>query len=329
MSSKGSKKNPTKTPVVKGQQTLHSFMSSPSCDTPTLSPSQDPKKCTPPSGPKNPSKKLNISNEEMDTSKESVPEENAENDNLNDLDHRLQLMEKRITESIKKSICEVISIKLQPIEKDIKALTVTSQHYNSTVTEVKQLKLENMDLRQKYTALQEDNQALCNRLNKIEDKLLEDNVIITGAPEDAWETESTLYEKVYQLIAYTVDAQDSQLQLDKARKAKIHNVKRLGSFSKFRGHPISVNFEKKSEAKYFMENKGYLPDGIRVKREFCSETEQERRILRPVMNAAKRNPDYRGKCRWDGSSLVIKGKTYTSHNIGELPSDLNGYKVSS
>ena len=223
MSSKGSKKNSNKTPIVKGQQTLHSFMSSPNCDTPTSSHSQDPKKHTPPSEPKNPLKKLNISSEEMDISKESIPEENT--DNLNDLDHRLQLMEKRITESIKESICKVISIKLEPIEKDIKALTVTSQNYNSTVTEVKQLKLEYMDLWQKYTALQEDNQALHNRLNKIEHKLLEDNVIITGTPEDAWETESTLYEKVYQLIANTVDAQDRQLQLDKAQNVKIHNVK--------------------------------------------------------------------------------------------------------
>ena len=65
---------------------------------------------------------------------------------------------------------------------------------------------------------------LKNRLTNIEDKLLENNVIINGVREDAWETITALKEKVTNLIVYTVDAQDPDIQLEKAHKAKIVNV---------------------------------------------------------------------------------------------------------
>ena len=49
--------------------------------------------------------------------------------------------------------------------------------------------------------------------------------------------------------------------------------------------------------------------------------------LRPVFNAAKVHPDYRCKCKLEGSDLIIKGKKL--HNLTELPEDLSGHKVTS
>ena len=90
-----------------------------------------------------------------------------------------------------------------------------------------------------------------------------------------------------------------------------------------------IQFESPSAAHYFWENKGYLPDGIRVCQQFTDDTEQHRRILRPVFNAAKAHPDYRGKCKMEGSDLIIKGKKFGLHNLSELPDELSGHKVTS
>ena len=83
---------------------------------------------------------------------------------------------------------------------------------------------ENVKLKTRIRKIEEENKLLKNRLTNIEDKLLENNVIINGVREDAWETVTALKQKVISLIAYTVDAQDPDIQLEKARKAKIVNV---------------------------------------------------------------------------------------------------------
>ena len=61
--------------------------------------------------------------------------------------------------------------------------------------------------------VKEENIELKARLNSIENKLLESNFILTGVSDDPLEQESNLQDKVYDLIAYTVNAQDVQVQL--------------------------------------------------------------------------------------------------------------------
>ena len=154
-------------------------------------------------------------------------------------------------------------------------------------------------------------------------------MIINGIREDTWETVSALREKVINLIAYTVDAQDTDIQLEKARKAKIVRVTRIGSYSSKRGRAISVQSEKYREASYFWDNKGYLSENITVRKEYSETTENERHILRPVFNAAKKHPKFKGCCKMENGALIIKSKTYTSEKIKELPAELDTFKVTS
>ena len=51
----------------------------------------------------------------------------------------------------------------------------------------------------------------------------------------------------------------------KSCKAKIVKVSHIGFYSSKRGRPVSVQFEKHSEAMYFWDNKGYLPENITVR----------------------------------------------------------------
>ena len=188
------------------------------------------------------------------------------------------------------------------------------------------------DFIQKYFHLNSPavyNSSAKNRLTDIEDKLLENNMIIAGVNEDVWETNANLLKKVINLISYTVDTQDPSIQLERARVAKIVNVKRIGTYSSKRGWPISVQFEQNSEAKYFWENKGYLPENIHVRKQYSDTTEDQRRILRPVFNAAKKHPDYKGRCKMDNGVLILKGKSFTPENVADLPTDLDPFSVTS
>ena len=45
--------------------------------------------------------------------------------------------------------------------------------------------------------------------------------------------------------------------------------------------------------------------------------------------AARRSENYKGKCRMDGATLVIKGKNYTTKNLYSLPAERNRYQARS
>ena len=227
------------------------------------------------------------------------------------------------------SIEKLIATALQPLKDDVKSLSTSTNQQDTKMSQLVKVCNENMKLKTRIQEVEKENQSLKNRLTNIEDKLLENNVIISGVREDAWATDAALKEKVINLIEYTVDAQDPDIQLEKARKAKIVKVTHIRFYSSKRGRPVSVQFEKHSEAMYFWDNKGYLPENITVRREYSESTENERRILRPVFNAAKKYPKFKGRCKMENGALIIKGKTYTSEKIKELPAELDTFKVTS
>ena len=47
------------------------------------------------------------------------------------------------------------------------------------------------------------------------------------------------------------------------------------------------------------------------------------------MRAARKHSHYRGKCKLDGTKLVIQGKSYNRSNIENLLEDINAWKISS
>ena len=96
-----------------------------------------------------------------------------------------------------------------------------------------------------------------------------------------------------------------------------------------RTRPITVEFMYKLDAEYLINNWKYLSEGVFVDKEYCKETEECRRILRPYLRAARKLPRYHKKCRLDEDTLVLCGVSYTKDNLGRLPEDLSGFKSSS
>ena len=78
-----------------------------------------------------------------------------------------------------------------------------------------------------------------------------------------------------------------------------------------------------------LEQKKSLKPGIYVDWEYSAEDEAVRRKLRPILCAARQHENYKGKCKMEGTTLIIKGKKYGLHNLHELPDELSTFNISS
>ena len=88
---------------------------------------------------------------------------------------------------------------------------------------------------------------------------------------------------------------------------------------------MSIEFVNKASADFLYENKRKLPKGLYLDREYNAEVEKECRILKPILRKAKQLDDYHSKSRLDGNQLIIKGRSYTTHNLNQLPESLSGF----
>ena len=78
-----------------------------------------------------------------------------------------------------------------------------------------------------------------------------------------------------------------------------------------------------------IENRSYLESGIYVDSEYTSDIEYRRKLLQPILRAARNHEDYKGRCRMDRDKLVFLGRNYGLHNLMQLPEDLKPFKVTS
>ena len=107
----------------------------------------------------------------------------------------------------------------------------------------------------------------------------------------------------------------------------IKKCKRVGRFSRTRARPIKVEFLQCQDVEYIIENKNFLQRGIYVDREYVPEIERKRRILLPILKAAKQVNDYKKKCRLEKDKVVINGKHYGTDNLHQLPEELDVFDI--
>ena len=109
----------------------------------------------------------------------------------------------------------------------------------------------------------------------------------------------------------------------------IESLIRKGRYNPRKIRPISVTFTHLRDTMNILMNRKYLPDRVFVSKEFGERTENECRLLKPILRAANNIKEYKRRCRLEGDHLVIKGHHYGRENLGELPPDISGYKVTS
>ena len=219
--------------------------------------------------------------------------------------------------------------KLDPLQSSVNEIKVNLTTQENKIEQVMKIKNENIRLHNRCNQMEKENKQLKDRLTVIENHLLENNIILQGITEDNWELNSVLKEKTIHALSDTIEANTRQQQIDTMRSMPIKKVQCLGKYNSKRGRPIYVSFNYKEDADYVYENKSNLKKGVYLDREYNEETESNRRILRPILKAARSKAEYKKKCKMEGDNLIIKGVTYTVNNFASLPEELNGYNSTS
>ena len=219
-----------------------------------------------------------------------------------------------------KLLYDCISARLDSINKRLDKVTPER---------VETLEIEQTKTDGRLMRVEKENQALQRRLTTIEDKMLETSLVFTGFPEEKWEEEDPRRIKVTREIANTFHGETEDEKLKKAKEIQIVSTERLGKYNPLKGRPITVKFNLKMDAERVLECRKKLTKGIYVEQHYSEATELERKRLRPILMAARKLEEYRGRCKLEGTQLKIKGKYYSWDNLHELPENISPHVVSS
>ena len=301
---------------ISGQLSVLSLVSEPaSINTPLDSNTLSRKTRTLPTPPNptdsesNPNKRLNMS---VNTTEED--------DLLGELKPEL----KKIDLLIKRNL----QLQLQPINNSINSLLETAKTMATHQMEINTLKKENIFLKHKCQILEKEQKNIKERLDKMENLQLDNNLILHGILEPtAWEYLETRYAKVIENLASTMNGQTDAEQRDMARNLSIQKTKHIGKFNMERSRPISITFSKYEDVEYLLTYKRYLPKGIYLDKEYCEEIEKKTKLLRPIMRCAKKHENFKKKCWMEEDTLVIRGKQYTVNYLHQLPAEINGFEA--
>ena len=237
--------------------------------------------------------------------------EREDNKGANPLNPELMELKRQLFEGFD----TLIDQKLSPLKKDIQELK------NDRKLECSELNVEMLTRKIKQNDAK--HKKLENRLNHIEDQLLEKNIIFQGFPETEFEDSDDTKRKVIRAMSLTMPGEDEEEKKANASKTSIECVERLGKYYPLRARPVKVRFGNKTDADYVLKQRKKLPKGIFVDKEYSKATGRERRLLRPIIKAARRLENYKGLCRLEGPQLVIDGKCYNRDNLHTLPDDLD------
>ena len=260
-------------------------------------------------------------------------------------DTQMSEMESRLTNNITASVTAglraIIDSSVKEALETIKNSVDDAIQSNPTIKnhseQIDSLETENILLKSKVSVMEGEQKKLRSKLNQIENKSLQQCIIIKGIKEEEWEKEATSKNKIYKELSYLVSpdreikdkTEELKYRLKLAKRLEIRSCKRLGKYNKDRSRPLSVELLRKEDMEYILTNKTKLRKGVYVDKEYPIEIERKRKILRPILTAAKKQEKFRKRCKMDKDELVIKGKHYSVDTIDTLPRSLKPAKVSS
>ena len=292
-----------------------------------------------------PAKRQDPGDMNLDPVKEPPRKDQTELVTMEHFDTQMSEMETRLTNNITASVTAGLraiidsSVKeaLETIKKSVDEAIESNPTIKTHSEQLDSLETENILLKSRVTVMEGEQKKLQTKLNQIENRSLQNCIIIKGIKEDDWEKESSSREKIYKELASLVRTdqtfkdknEEKKQRLKIAKRLEICSCKRLGKYNKDRPRPLSVELLRKEDIEYILANKPKLRKGIYMDREYPIEIERKRKILRPILTAAKKQKKYRKRCKMERDELVIKGKHYNVNTINTLPKSLKPDKVSS
>ena len=193
-----------------------------------------------------------------------------EDETLDDLGPELAKMGRILAREITKSLSKA----LIPLQKEINELK-ESQNSTHHINDMQDIIKENDRLKTKVDQLETFNMKLKNKLNRIEDRLLENNLLFFGISEKEGETEYERYSVILDIISTTFLGPNYETQVQQARQIQIEKLVHRGRYSQNKIRPISVTFAHQQDLQELLANRKYLPSGVAISKEFGEHTENE------------------------------------------------------
>ena len=197
----------------------------------------------------------------------SDPASNPQEGNDIVLTPELELLEKKLNFTMAANMKAFFD----PIQTAIYKILHSSNIIENQQHRIEYLTMENCKLKSQVFNLRGEVHDFKGRMNSVENKALENNLIFHGIPDSENEYPNQLIDKLQRNFADTIDIYDDEIRLQRARAIQIAQCKRLGSYQENRSRPIRVEFVYKWDADELFENCFYLSRGIYINREFnCS-----------------------------------------------------------
>ena len=182
----------------------------------------------------NPNKKVNmddpaaLNNDEHNTA--SPPESQTPLISIPEvtLSPELLELERRLNKNMITNIASGIKTALKPLQESIKNIEKSSDLILRQETQIKELTEENTNLLEEVNKVKTELTEFKKRLFNLENKSLECNLIFRGVEEVVNETNESLKERIYWLLADTVDNPNASERLAAAKSLGIYRCRRLG-----------------------------------------------------------------------------------------------------
>ena len=202
-------------------------------------------------------------------------------------EHEISEMEERLNNNIRSTIDTSIKDALRVIQTTLNTAVENNVMVHSHMVELKGLRDENSRLNRKVQQLTAEQSRMKQQLTKIENRSLENSLIIRGLPEDFKETEQMTGEKIHGVLSKIMQGETDDIKLANAKQITIKSGHRLGRPNRQRTCPVSIELYHKQDVDFILENRFNLEWGIFVDREYPLEIERKWKTLLPILRVQK------------------------------------------
>ena len=85
------------------------------------------------------------------------------------------------------NVSKKIDDKIEPVESKLNSMVGSEFNLPKHIEDINEIKLEQKNLERKLTRVELENEDLKQKLTNLEDKMLENNVVLSGIDVDKWE----------------------------------------------------------------------------------------------------------------------------------------------
>ena len=189
---------------------------------------------------------------------------------------------------------------------------------NQNRTELEQLRIENVELKQWCRKIQNEAAAVKSQTNSIETYSRRDNVIFYGIKEPQNETPALCEKAVKKFFVDHLGFSDVE-----AGNVVFVRCHRINNFKHKSNNPIIVRFKDYKDREHVWSKKTAISDKtLNMGEDFPKDIAYNRRKLFPVFSKARKIMDKK-LVSLKADNLMINGKRYTVNSLNELSGELN------